>query len=65
MANIRKQNGFCMAYLPEICQFPEVLKASLRIMCWFLFFTRKSGFLKNMSLRQAKKLTGQESDQTK
>ncbi len=55
MANIRKPNGFYMAYLPEIFQFPEALKASLRIMRWFLFSTGKSGFLKNMSLRRAKK----------
>ena len=60
MANIRKPNGFYMAYLPEIFQFPEALKASLRIMRWFLFSTRKSGFLKNMSLRRAKKSFRQE-----
>ena len=60
MANIRKPSGFCMDYLPEIFQFPEALKASLRIMRWFLFSTRKSGFLKNMSFRRAKKFIGQE-----
>ena len=60
MANIRKPNGFYMAYLPEIFQFPEALKASLRIMRWFLFSTRKSGFLKNMSFRPVEESTSKE-----
>ena len=60
MENIRKQNGFYMVYSPEIFQLSEVLKASLRIMRWFLFPTRKLGFLKKMSFRRAKKSFGQE-----
>lgn len=60
MANIRKPNGFYMAYLPEIFQFPEALKASLRIMRWFLFSTRKFGFLKNMSFRPVEESTSKE-----
>jgi len=48
-----------MAYLPEIFQLLEVLKASLGIMQVFVFY-QKVRFLKNMSFRQAKKFIGQE-----